>query len=416
MKISNISTSLLFFSLLLTVVVISSCGKDDSSAGTATCTDGIQNGTETGVDCGGTSCNPCGAGSSSCTDGIQNGNEDGVDCGGGCPPCPTNTTVAQDRTNIQKTLDDILQCVTDLKSARTTQILLRDFLRMSDGEVLNEDWIDDITYDLEDVVDTDHIEDNNRMDMAFHSGTHSYVHNTNSWQKVNNTDNIIFEFPSNRSVNNNNAVLTMDRYEDTFVTIDGEDLYLPTSCHMTLVVDGQLLAELDVKNVTYAQNSDFEIPVELDATMFFDPINASINVTRNSLTEFYAEFSMTDADLCLYRAEVDVELTDDDFENLTKNSFEKLEGSVSIGAMTIQSLGGAAQLIAMDDPSENAINSLLDLDVLFNGAKIVDLEYDEDNETMVIFYKDGTSEDGQNFYDDFINDLELLVREFTGFW
>ena len=416
MKIRNLLTLTLFLTLLSTVVVISSCGKDDSGSGTATCTDGIQNGTETGVDCGGTSCNPCGAGSPSCTDGIQNGSEDGIDCGGGCPPCNTNTSVVEDRANIQKTLDDILQCVTDLKSARTTQILLRDFLRMSDGEVLNEDWIDDITYDLEDVVDTDHIEDNNRMDMAFHSGTHSYVHNTNSWQKVNNTNNIIFEFPSNRSVNNNNAVLTMDRYEDTFVTIDGEDLYLPNSCHMTLVVDGELLAELDVKKVTYAQNSDFEIPVELDATLFFDPINASFKVIRNSLTEFRAEFSMTDADLCLYRAEVDVELTDDDFENLTENSFEKLQGKVSIGAMTVQSLANAAQLIALDDPSENAINSLLDLDLLFNGVKIVDLEYDDDEETMVIYYKDGSFEDGQNFYDDFVNDLELLVREFTGFW
>jgi hypothetical protein len=48
-----------------------------------TCNDGIQNGNETGVDCGG-SCPPC----TTCTDGIQNGNETGVDCGGSCPACP----------------------------------------------------------------------------------------------------------------------------------------------------------------------------------------------------------------------------------------------------------------------------------------------------------------------------------------
>lgn len=49
-----------------------------------TCSDGIQNGDETGVDCGG-SCTPC----ATCNDGIQNGNETGVDCGGSCAPCPT---------------------------------------------------------------------------------------------------------------------------------------------------------------------------------------------------------------------------------------------------------------------------------------------------------------------------------------
>ncbi|HMQ46661.1 MAG TPA: zinc-dependent metalloprotease [Saprospiraceae bacterium] len=49
----------------------------------ATCTDGIQNGNETGVDCGGPDCLPC----TSCNDGLQNGDETGVDCGGSCAPC-----------------------------------------------------------------------------------------------------------------------------------------------------------------------------------------------------------------------------------------------------------------------------------------------------------------------------------------
>ncbi|MDG1477484.1 MAG: T9SS type A sorting domain-containing protein, partial [Vicingaceae bacterium] len=53
---------------------------------TPTCTDGIQNQGETGVDCGG----PCPAcPPPSCTDGIQNQGETGVDCGGpNCPACP----------------------------------------------------------------------------------------------------------------------------------------------------------------------------------------------------------------------------------------------------------------------------------------------------------------------------------------
>lgn len=51
-----------------------------------TCDDGIQNGDETGVDCGGSDCPPC----DMCNDGVQNGDEEGVDCGGSCPTaCPT---------------------------------------------------------------------------------------------------------------------------------------------------------------------------------------------------------------------------------------------------------------------------------------------------------------------------------------
>ncbi|TXF89450.1 hypothetical protein FUA23_10820 [Neolewinella aurantiaca] len=56
------------------------------NGGMPTCSDGIQNGNETGVDCGGPDCAACPT--ATCSDGIQNGNETGVDCGGpDCAPC-----------------------------------------------------------------------------------------------------------------------------------------------------------------------------------------------------------------------------------------------------------------------------------------------------------------------------------------
>lgn len=75
----------LFFLVALTGLVLTnqSC-KDDEGDPTPTCTDGIQNGDETGVDCGG-DCAAC----PTCDDGIQNGEETGVDCGGpDCDACP----------------------------------------------------------------------------------------------------------------------------------------------------------------------------------------------------------------------------------------------------------------------------------------------------------------------------------------
>ncbi|MCB9770976.1 MAG: hypothetical protein H6754_00270 [Candidatus Omnitrophica bacterium] len=50
-----------------------------------TCSDGIQNQGETGVDCGGPNCSAC----PTCSDGIRNQSESGVDCGGPCPACVT---------------------------------------------------------------------------------------------------------------------------------------------------------------------------------------------------------------------------------------------------------------------------------------------------------------------------------------
>jgi hypothetical protein len=68
-----------------------------------TCTDGIQNGQETGVDCGGPTCPACPT-APTCTDGIQNGQETGVDCGGpSCPVCPTAPTCTDGIQNGQET-------------------------------------------------------------------------------------------------------------------------------------------------------------------------------------------------------------------------------------------------------------------------------------------------------------------------
>ena len=77
-------------------VEIASGGDFNNQEGTvfivasSSCTDGVQNGDEEGVDCGG-SCSPC----ATCTDGVQNGDEEGIDCGGSCSPCATCTDSVQ---------------------------------------------------------------------------------------------------------------------------------------------------------------------------------------------------------------------------------------------------------------------------------------------------------------------------------
>ncbi len=90
---------------------------DDPDNPCQTCDDGIQNGSETGLDCGGTKCDPCPVPVSgcmdetahnynadaevddgsceTCTDGIMNGDETGVDCGGSlCAPCGDSCATA----------------------------------------------------------------------------------------------------------------------------------------------------------------------------------------------------------------------------------------------------------------------------------------------------------------------------------
>jgi hypothetical protein len=80
------------------------------------CSDGIVNGSESDVDCGGPDCPRCADGRGcagdndcvsrvctgaaclppSCADGFKNGDETGVDCGGSCPPCDASASSPPD--------------------------------------------------------------------------------------------------------------------------------------------------------------------------------------------------------------------------------------------------------------------------------------------------------------------------------
>jgi hypothetical protein len=94
-----------------------SCVNATCTAPAPTCTDGIKNGAETDIDCGGPTCPKCANGkncaahsdcaggvchqgicqSPSCTDGLQNEGETDVDCGGpNCPPCTAGKHCSQD--------------------------------------------------------------------------------------------------------------------------------------------------------------------------------------------------------------------------------------------------------------------------------------------------------------------------------
>lgn len=351
-----------------------------------------------------------------CSDGILNGTETGIDCGGDCADCPT-TTVAEDKQNIKKAFDAALLCITDIKNGKTADVLLREFMGLSEGEVFNEDWLDDLGDDLGDAFDADAIDDDERLDIGYHAGTYSYNKENNSWAKASNvTDKIIFTFPSAPAVTTNNVVLTLDQYQDKQVTISGDTYYVPTGVHGLITVDGEKIFEVTAKDIVYAENAEFEIPVEATVEIFMAPATLEVTVRRSSTVDFTAEVSFLDEDKCNISVVADVKLKDDDFENLQNDGFEKIDVTIAVGAMSLRSIGGLAELIALDDPTDTQFNLYSNLEVLYNAMKIADLEIDSDAEIVYIYYKDMTFEDSRVYYDDFLTELEELVTEFTGAW
>jgi|GEM_PF-4185011 hypothetical protein len=88
-----------------------SIGSYNPSGVNENCYNKIQDGNETGVDCGG-NCPPCdwvtnnGWGSPNCNNGIKDVNETGIDCGGNCRPCGSGNQCIDCKKNGDETFVD----------------------------------------------------------------------------------------------------------------------------------------------------------------------------------------------------------------------------------------------------------------------------------------------------------------------
>ena len=73
-----------------------------------TCDDGLINGDETGIDCGGPDCEPCTC-ECDCTNGVADGYETYIDCGGpNCEPC--ESSISWFSSGFPYTGDDVASC------------------------------------------------------------------------------------------------------------------------------------------------------------------------------------------------------------------------------------------------------------------------------------------------------------------
>ena len=327
---------LLKMMVILSLALVLSCGNDDEAMSSQTCNDGIQNGDETGID-----------------------------CGGACGTC--ETSVEEDKNNVEQSFEDLTSCAMDVSDSRTVSELFNNFLNMTDGEVMNEEWVNDITAGLEDVFDFEEVETNSSFDLAYHAGTYAYDASGVSWSKANDvSDRVILQFPSEANGANNNVVFILDQYSDQVVTMDGESISLPNSMHALMTIDGARAFEITVDEVSYSDDSQDQLPTALSAAVFMDPINMDIELTSTSSTAYEMGMSITNTGLCDVSLNTQFELADDDMGNMGMSSFNQAAVQVNLGQLSFRTMGDLASLLAMEEPTEAQINSLADLDVFFS--------------------------------------------------
>jgi hypothetical protein len=284
---------------------------------------------------------------------------------------------------------------------------------------LKEDFVEAILNDnLGEVLDIDNTSED-RFEFNSFVGTYTYNPADTTWSKSTaQTTKIIFKFPSTDTSTSNNVEVSINSYADIQAVLDGETVFLPKSGNATIKIDGALIAELNIANVTYENGLEISIPTNIEASLFLAPFTYTAKAQRVTATQFSASFTMVDGGGCDYVMDALLNLKHNDYENLDDEDITNLSGKVKHNDLQINYFVDFASLAALpDEPTVAQVNNKISADVLFDSQKIGDLVLEENAQEeldVIIVYKDGTSENTNVYFDDFADDVEALFSDLIG--
>ena len=328
----------------------------------------------------------------------------------------TSTTISQDKQNITNTFESMESCVNSLKNGYGATTL-KNFLNLEEGEVLAEDWIEDMLDNIDDLLDLDAIDDNNRFDYSGNAGTYTWIQSSQSWTKNSNTNKIIINFPATEWNQSNDAVFTFQSYSDISLFYDGENISAPTSVIADLYVDGIKVFDIN-GSYSYDLGNAIPIPTNINTTLTFTPYIITISAQRITSKEFEADITITNNSGCITTLHADVRIAHDDYENLEETDIVEVNTILVHDNMKIEGYMDGS-LLGYDDPSNTQINAMTDVDLFYTNTKIGELIFqtNSDNDDKVnIIYMDGSSEDVETYYDPFVTNIEQILFPFMGDW
>jgi hypothetical protein len=329
------------------------------------------------------------------------------------------TTVTEDKQSIQNTFSSMENCLSSLKNGYGAQAI-KNFFNLDEGHVLSENWIEDMIEKLDDFIDLDAIDNNNKFNFNSNTGTYKWNQSNKSWTKSSSPGNkIIIEFPSTETTMNNDAKFTMDNYTDIALYYDGETIWAPSSLHADLFIGNTKVFEI-TGACNYDVGNPTPIPIDINSSLEFNPFKVTLKGQRVTSKKFEANVSIDDNSGCLTSLFINFEYKHDDYENIDieNGDLVSVKTIMTHGDMSIEGyLDGS--LYQYNNVSTHQINAMTDVDVLHSGSKIGELilisqNEGEDEDEVHIIYSDGSSENTKVYYDPFSANVEQIFFSFFG--
>lgn len=256
------------------------------------------------------------------------------------------------------------------------------------------------------------IGDDYRFNFAAASGKYTWNNSSQSWNKTS-LSTIQLLFPSNAGSASNNCEFAITEYTDKMCNIEGENMYLPTKVKAYLNANGTKIVDVNA-NATF---SDYGIPQDASVSVYAKPITITCNAKQESTTRYSASASIKDETNSANSLSVSGEITlanqINNYSDVDDIDVNYIKATIIQDKMTIKGTIDLRTINNISNPNASDINSCMYIEVLYNNAKIGTLKIEElgqyKDRYLFIYYKDGSKENTEIYYDKFITDIENIL-------
>lgn len=331
------------------------------------------------------------------------------------PESPTDVKgdVEVDIENIETSINKTLDLLNDLDNEQLFGTIA-EFREIQNGDQESSAWMEKLLLGLFDVFD---LESNQRFETESYAGVYEWGSEAEAWIEAGESNQIILKYSSSEESQENDMMFTLSEYADVLVNVEGEQAYLPTRILAELEQDEELILKIDLSDAQYAEDSDVIIPTVLDLEIYTAPYTYSLNLDRSTGTNFSFALDLTNENTLALGIELDMEVSNENYGELDEGDIQNLSGVFRMTedlALNFE-IGSLSSISTEEEPSENPLNALVDLELFYKNDKVGDLKFSEQSE-LVIIYQNDSSEPLENQYEDIITRLEEMLAELEGVW
>ena len=349
------------------------------------------------------------------------------------PTGATPTTVSEDKENITNTFNNTTNNIKMIQNGDFVKGF-SSFMNMQNGQAMNMNWISNMFSKLTNSPQwqtASNAQTNGRFNLApFAANTYSWNALNKAWDISPNTNGaLVLSFPSDSTIaiqdsmhpqNANDIVFTLSKYTDESHTFNNETDFIPTAIAAQLVKGTEKLFSL---NYTGTYNSGMPVPQDAKIDLFLAPNDYSFEVKQNSPTQFELMAGMLNGTPNALSMDAKINLSSSDYAALDlNNDITSLQLTWAEGNFNVNGTFNIAAYNAL--PTSNTltaaqINSTINFDVNYNNQKIGNLVFKADpnspgQSTMVIVYKDGTSDSTATYLRPFATSVSNLANNTLG--